>query len=82
MVSGIFGKGVMDGHTDGRTDERTDRPSYRDARTHLKIFQWVWFCSMNLRFPITSLGLTVKGKTNERMQRIYEESIIVYLQKN
>ena len=23
---------LMDGHTDGRTD----RPSYRDARTHLK----------------------------------------------
>ena len=22
--------------TDGRTDLRTDRPSYRDARTHLK----------------------------------------------
>ena len=27
---------VTDGHTDGRTDIRTDRPSYRDARTHLK----------------------------------------------
>ena len=27
---------VTDGHTDGRTDGRTDRPSYRDARTHLK----------------------------------------------
>ena len=25
-----------DGPTDGRTDGRTDRPSYRDARTHLK----------------------------------------------
>ena len=24
------------GHTDIRTDGRTDRPSYRDARTHLK----------------------------------------------
>ena len=23
-------------HTDGHTDIRTDRPSYRDARTHLK----------------------------------------------
>merc|ERR1712228_746322 len=23
--------------TDGRTDRRTDRPSYRDARTHLKM---------------------------------------------
>ena len=23
--------------SDGRTDRRTDRPSYRDARTHLKI---------------------------------------------
>ena len=25
-----------DGRTDGRSDGRTDRPSYRDARTHLK----------------------------------------------
>ena len=27
---------VPDGTTDGPTDQRTDRPSYRDARTHLK----------------------------------------------
>ena len=26
-----------DGPTDGPTDGRTDRPSYRDARTHLKM---------------------------------------------
>ena len=26
-----------DGPTDGRTDRRMDRPSYRDARTHLKM---------------------------------------------
>ena len=26
-----------DGRADGPTDRRTDRPSYRDARTHLKI---------------------------------------------
>ena len=25
-----------DQQTDGRTDGRTDKPSYRDARTHLK----------------------------------------------
>ena len=35
-----FCTGVMDGRTnrrtDRRTDGRTDRPSYRDARTHLK----------------------------------------------
>ena len=29
--------GPTDGRTDGPTDGRTDRPSYRDARTHLKI---------------------------------------------
>merc|ERR1712002_1019632 len=29
--------GPTDGRTDGPTDRRTDRPSYRDARTHLKI---------------------------------------------
>ena len=28
---------LTDGPTDGPTDGRTDRPSYRDARTHLKI---------------------------------------------
>ena len=28
--------GHTDIHTYGRTDIRTDRPSYRDARTHLK----------------------------------------------
>ena len=30
-------KRITDRPTDGRTDGRTDRPSYRDARTHLKI---------------------------------------------
>ena len=29
--------GHTDGNTDGRTDGHTDRPSYIDARTHLKI---------------------------------------------
>ena len=29
--------GPTDGRTDGPTDGRTDRPSYRDARTHLKM---------------------------------------------
>ena len=37
---GVSANGRMDGHTDKRTDKRmdgrTDRPSYRDARTHLK----------------------------------------------
>ena len=29
-------EGRTDGGTDRRTDGRMDRPSYRDARTHLK----------------------------------------------
>ena len=33
LISQKFNSGV----TDGRTDRRTDTPSYRDARTHLKI---------------------------------------------
>ena len=34
----IFAQALRnDGLTDGRTDGRTDRPSYRDARTHLKM---------------------------------------------
>ena len=35
MISGDFG-GFFKMLTDIRTDGRTDRPSYRDARTHLK----------------------------------------------
>ena len=38
---GVFSLIVTEGHTDiwtnGHTDIRTDRPSYRDARTHLKM---------------------------------------------
>ena len=37
-ISGIFEVGL----TDGRTDIRTDRPSYRDARTHLKMMRGGW----------------------------------------
>ena len=37
VVFGGFSLMLTDGHTDGRTHGRTDRPSYRDARTHLKI---------------------------------------------
>ena len=36
VVLGGFALMVTDGRTYGRTDGRTDRPSYRDARTHLK----------------------------------------------
>ena len=32
--------GQTDQPTDGPTDGRTDRPSYRDARTHLKMDGW------------------------------------------
>ena len=35
VIDGFLKKG--NGGTDGRTDGRTDRPSYRDARTHLKM---------------------------------------------
>ena len=31
-----FDESVTDGPTDRQTDGRTDRPSYRDARSHLK----------------------------------------------
>ena len=43
---GVFSLMVMDrrsyGHMDGHTDGRTDRPSYRDARTHLKMIRGGW----------------------------------------
>ena len=45
-----------DGPTDGRTDGRTDRPSYRDARTHLKIpLNWFFFYEGE-KMPISALS--------------------------
>ena len=44
--------GRTDGRTDRRTDGRTDRPSYRDARTHLK----------RLRIDTTGLTLSTLGR--------------------
>ena len=41
-IGGIFEVGLTDGRTDIRTDGRTDRPSYRDARTHLKMIRGGW----------------------------------------
>ena len=37
-IGGIFEVGLTDIHTYGRTD----RPSYRDARTHLKMIRGGW----------------------------------------
>ena len=37
--------GRTDGPTDGPTDGRTDRPSYRDARTHLKMHEIEILCT-------------------------------------
>ena len=36
-IFSYFDESVTDRQTDGPTDRRTDRPSYRDARTHLKM---------------------------------------------
>ena len=36
LIFGGFWFRVTALRTDGQTDGRTDRPSYRDARTHLK----------------------------------------------
>ena len=44
LVFGGFWFRVTALRTDGRTDGRTDRPSYRDARTHLKIDTVGIFC--------------------------------------
>ena len=46
--------------TDGRTDRRTDRPSYRDARTHLKKKRK--FCSLKVATQIEVNQLVEKGK--------------------
>ena len=49
--------GPTDGLTDGPTDGRADRPSYRDARTHLKIsiLRVQWPCAVK----------TVRGALNQ-----------------
>ena len=62
-ISGIFEVGLTDIHT----DIRTDRPSYRDARTHLKIvvssfYTVVFFVIsillfLSLRFFLTSYNI-------------------------
>ena len=52
--------GRTDGRTDRRTDRRTDIPSYRDARTHIKLFfkisrdrsAWEGAKNGNWRFPL------------------------------
>ena len=42
-IFATFYESVTDGRTDGPMDRRTDRPSYRDARTHLKIWIFLVF---------------------------------------
>ena len=37
LAGPCFYNSVTNGKTDGRTDGRTNRPTYRDARTHLKM---------------------------------------------
>ena len=40
---------MRDGPTDGRTDGRTDGPTYRDARTHLKIENFFFLHMLDLK---------------------------------
>ena len=35
-------KGDFEGRVDGRTDGWTDKPSYKDARMHLKMIRGGW----------------------------------------
>ena len=78
-IGGIFEVGLTDirtdghtdGHTDGRTDGRmdgrTDEPSYRDARTHLKIVS-VTREARNVRFFWASRSLFLDYKFKRFLQ--------------
>ena len=70
-----FYKSITDRRTDGRTDRltdrRKDRPSYRDARTHLKVKEdvmfavyqpwWWWWSELKNQNLWTSWSLLVKA---------------------
>ena len=55
---------MTDGRTDQRTDGRTDTPSYRDARTHLKI---TYFDSF--RYADTYSHLLLDRTKNEMVRK-------------
>ena len=72
-----FKKNALRTHrpTDGRTDGRTDRPSYRDARTHLKILHEN-ACLPTVKERLRQLGLTLLGKmkgNNPLVREIVQE---------
>ena len=64
----------MDGWTDGRTDGRMDKPSYRDARTHLKIRNVFYFFLAGL-FGHELVGLFVDAFLNASWIFEYIQSI-------
>ena len=51
-----------DGPTDRRTDRRTDTPSYRDARTHLKIIDINTFIMKHTFFVSISRNMQISPK--------------------
>ena len=55
--------GRTDRPTDRRTDGRTDRPSYRDARTHLKTVKNLFYCKnpswSNVFFHLANLTVKI-----------------------
>ena len=57
-----------EGWTDGWTDQRTDRPSYRDARTHLKIDV---FLQKFQSFKISKLPEVSEGLKNGMFQNFW-----------
>ena len=54
----------MDGQTDGQTEGQTDIPSYRDARTHLKIN------SKKGRTIISSHFMKFQAKRDRKLRKI------------
>ena len=58
---GVFSLMVTDGRTNGHTDGRMDRPSYRDARAHLKMLNKIGIPCYYLLDYIKLAGYLVTG---------------------
>ena len=70
------------GRTDGRTDQRMDTPSYRDARTHLKMTDSVNFNSAStyrvfvVSCNIMNRNISVPENTTVFLKTVLESILI------
>ena len=76
MVIGIFGKGVLDGHTDIWTYGRTDRPSYREKKLQ-SVFGFLTY-SRETRFLFSYEEAVALDQANELSNEIDRVSKLDY----